>query len=533
MTKNRHGTGTPHGTKKSVGIGKRSHVELLKSEEKWRCIAENSPDAIMVLDLDGVIQFINHSSNQPKEQVIGSSMLDHTAEESKPVVMELLERVRRTGKPDCGESWYLSPAGVRRLFEIRVGPVSQAGQVVAFMINGTDITDRKRMQEEIARTQHLESLGIVAGGIAHDFNNILTAVVTNLAIAKMCVDSKEEILDYLSEAESACLRAVGLTKQLLALAKGGAPIKKPGSIIPLIRETTAFCLRGSNVRCEYCLPDDLWCVDVDEGQIGQAIQNLVINADQAMPGGGTLRVRAENLIVDEAEYPTLKGGRHIRISIEDRGNGIPQELLRRIFEPFFSTKERGRGLGLATTFRIIDRHGGHVRVESQAGVGSTFQILLPASDSPPPAEGMEGDEGPVAGEGRILLIDDDPSILESTGELLNRLGYEVQFAADGQEGIDCYHRARQAGKPFHAVIMDLTIPGGMGGKEAIEPLKKIDPEAKVIVSSGYCEDPVMSSFREFGFSGVAPKPYRVEALAEILKGVIAPSLPGSRPKQQV
>jgi len=503
---------------------KRIEEALLKSEEKWRCMTENSPDFILVLDSDGVIQFINHSQHQPKDQVIGASILDFTAEESKHVVTELLEGVRRTGQPDCRESWYVSPEGVRRLFEMRAGAISRADRVVGFMLNATDITDRKRMQEEIARTQHLESIGILAGGIAHDFNNILTAMVTNLSLVKMFADSKEDIYEVLSDAEAATLRAVGLSRQLLALSKGGSPIKKPACLLPLIRETTAFCLSGSNVRCEFSLPEDLWAVDVDEGQIGQAIQNVVINADQAMPGGGTLRVRAENLVVNEGEYPPLQNGRYIRVSIEDRGNGIPEEWLPRIFDPFFSTKERGRGLGLAITFPIIKRHGGHVHVESQVGVGSTFHILLPASGSPPPAGRMEG-EKPLTGEGRILLIDDDMSIRKSAGNLLRRLGYEVQFAADGQEGIDCYRVARQAGKPFHAVIMDLTIPGGMGGKEAVEHLKRIDPEAKVIVSSGYAEDPVMSNFRAFGFSGVAPKPYTADMLAEILKRVIEPPHP--------
>ncbi len=383
-----------------------------------------------------------------------------------------------------------------------------------------DITERKQLEEEVAKIHQLESLGILAGGLAHDFNNILTAILANISIARVYGDAEPDIVQLLKDAETATLRARGLTQQLLSLSKGGAPIKKPASVAELIRETADFTLSGSNVQSRYRIPRDLWMVEVDEGQISQVVQNLIINADQAMPEGGTLEIRAENITLGEREHANLKAGRYVKISLEDQGSGIPVKQLSKIFDPFFSTKEKGRGLGLTTSFSIVNRHGGHIHVESRVGEGTTFQVYLPATERVVGAAPKSKDLLPQ-GQGRILLVDDEEIVRKSAGEILKRLGYEVAFAREGREAIKAYKQAREKRQPFSVVIMDLTIPGGMGGKEAIKKLLEEDPEAKVIVSSGYSDDPVMSDFQQYGFSGVVTKPYRIHDLGEMLRQMTA------------
>ena len=382
-----------------------------------------------------------------------------------------------------------------------------------------DVTERKQMEQELAKVQQMEALGILAGGIAHDFNNILTAIMANLSMARAFGSLDEDVVRMMTDAEAASLRAKNLTQQLLSFAKGGAPIKKPASISELIRHTTEFYLSGSNVKCEHLIPNDLWLVEIDEGQIGQVIQNLVINADQAMPEGGIIKIHAENVTLGEKEHGHLRQGPYVILSFQDQGNGIPQSRLSKIFDPFFSTKEKGRGLGLAIAFSIVNRHEGHIHVESEPGKGATFQVYLPATKKKLLPREREKKKA-IRGGGKVLLVDDEAIVRKSVGEILKRLGYEVAVARDGAEGIEIYRKAGESNQPFQAVIMDLTIPGGMGGKEAIQQLKKIDPEARVVVSSGYSDDPVMSDFASYGFSGVVAKPYNMETLGKVLDRVI-------------
>jgi CheY-like chemotaxis protein len=292
------------------------------------------------------------------------------------------------------------------------------------------------------------------------------------------------------------------------------------SVPRLVHETAEFALSGSNVKCEYSLPEDLWLVDADPGQLGQVIQNLIINADQAMPEGGRIRVRAENATLADREVGNLAAGRYVKISIQDTGHGIPRKQLPKIFDLFFTTKGRGRGLGLATAFLAVNRHNGHIQADSTQGRGTTFRIYLPASRKKLFEEDAEPDSI-EPGIGRILLIDDERIILRSAGRVLERLGYEVQTALDGRAGLELYEKARQEGRPIDAVIVDLTIPGGMGGREMIQELKRADPQAKVIVSSGYSEDPIMSDFRKHGVSAVVAKPYQIQKLAETVRKVLA------------
>lgn len=399
-----------------------------------------------------------------------------------------------------------------------IGNVSK-DKLLGFWWLRRDISEKKRAEQEILRAQKLESLGILAGGIAHDFNNLLTGILGNISLAITALEPTHKARGRLEAAAKASSRAQELTRQLLTFSQGGAPIKKTASIGELLRDSVVFALRGSNVKCEFNLPADLWHIEMDEGQIHQVINNLVINAVQAMPDGGVISVSAENLVVVADSGLPLKPGRFARISIKDTGVGIPQEYLQKIFDPYFTTKEKGTGLGLATSYSVIRKHDGLITVESQIGDGSTFHFLLPASSDILVSEGA-AEEKAVSGRGRILVMDDDEVIRDMAGELLTLLGYEAAFANDGYEAIEAYNEARTSGNPFDAVIMDLTVPGGMGGKATMEKLREIDPHIKAIVSSGYSNDPIMADYRKSGFVGVLPKPYSAQDLSKLLRGIL-------------
>jgi len=324
----------------------------------------------------------------------------------------------------------------------------------------------------------------------------------------------------LTEAEKACVRAQGLTNQLLTFSEGGAPVKQAIHISKLIVDGCRFALLGSNVNGEYALPADLWPVEVDQAQINQVMNNLVINAKQAMPQGGTIWITAENVTVAADEGLPLGGGRYVRISVRDQGTGIAEDHVPRIFDPYFTTKKKGSGLGLATAYAIVRNHQGLITVESKLGLGTTFRVFLPASGRAP--EHREPVHGrPVKGQGKVLLMDDEEAIRDLAHEILTALGYKVVLAKDGQEAISFYNEARNSAEPFDVVVMDLTIPGGMGGREAIRILTKSCPEIKAIVSSGYSNDPIMAEYEQYGFRGVVAKPYTINQLSEVLKEVIA------------
>jgi nitrogen-specific signal transduction histidine kinase/CheY-like chemotaxis protein len=376
-----------------------------------------------------------------------------------------------------------------------------------------DITMRKRMEAELSKIQKLESIGIFAGGIAHDFNNILATLIGNIALAKDKEMSKDEIFKLLTEAEKASKRAQSLTKQLLTFAKGGAPVKETASIGEVVKESSHFVLSGSKSDCEFSIARDLWPVEADVGQISQVVNNIVINANQSMPEGGMIKIKAENLIIDSENQWKLKLGRYIRISIKDAGIGIASKHFTKIFDPYFTTKQEGSGLGLSTSYSIIKNHGGHITVESKLGSGTTFHIYLPASENSAP---VKEESRVMRGHGRILLMDDDAMLREIIGRMLIKFGYEPEFAEDGAEAIEMYNKAKEAEKPYDAVIMDLTVPGGMGGKEAFQKLLVMDPEAKIIVSSGYSDDPILANFQEYGLKGVIPKPFELGALSKVL-----------------
>lgn len=398
-----------------------------------------------------------------------------------------------------------------------------AGQVTGAVYVFRDVTQEQKSQEELLRASKLEALGLLAGGIAHDFNNVLTGIVGNLSLLREHPGLPAEVSERLALLEKSAFRARQLTLQLLTFAKGGSPIKQTASIAEMISDSVEFSLRGSNVRAEFHLAPDLAPVEVDPGQMSQVIQNLVINSKQAMPNGGVLRVQAENFSIQEKGSLPLPKGRYIRISIQDSGCGIKAEHLSKIFDPYFTTKPKGSGLGLATAYSIMKQHDGLITVESDLGKGSTFHLYLPASArvSAAPAK-TEAKPQQFRGTGRVLAMDDEPAIRVLLSAILKHFGYDSTEVPDGRAALLEYKKALEAGQPYQVVIMDLTIPGGMGGREAITELRALDPQVKAIVSSGYSNDPVMAEYQKYGFAARVEKPYRLQELGAALRGIMQP-----------
>lgn len=382
-----------------------------------------------------------------------------------------------------------------------------------------DITQRKLTEEELLKAQKIESLGVIVGGIAHDFNNILMAVMGNIAFAKTLIPATDKAYERLTLAEAATMKGKDLTRQFLAFTKDGALIKTSISVGKLVRTYGRLTLSGTKSVCQYVIPDDLWRIDADEGQIGQALTNLLMNADQAMQEGGVIEIKCENIQVIEDNDALLKSGPYVKISITDQGQGIAQQNLCKVFDPYFTTKEAGLGLGLASAYAIVKKHGGRLTVESPSGAGATFVMLLPASVSPgetPKIEKITLQQG----HGKILIMDDDEMLLDVLGAMLEKLGYETEFALEGNEALEKYTQSMQNGRPFDAVIMDLITPLGMGGKETMEKLQIIDPNAKVIITSGYSNNSVMMDYESYGFSEVISKPYMYSELSRKLYNLL-------------
>ncbi|HZI48755.1 MAG TPA: ATP-binding protein, partial [Pyrinomonadaceae bacterium] len=386
----------------------------------------------------------------------------------------------------------------------------------------------QRADAERRKAETLEQLGLLAGGIAHDFNNLLTAIIGNISLASLLLPPDDEMATRLDDAKNASMRARDLAQQLLTFARGGAPIKKTASISKLIQDTVSFSLRGSHNRSEYDIAADVAPAEIDAGQISQVIANLVVNADQAMPNGGTLYVSCDNFCYDtnDVVIPDLTPGDYVRVRVRDEGVGIPEKYLKRIFDPYFTTKPKGNGLGLATAYSIIKNHNGLMTVESQVHVGTTFTIYLPASEAQQEEITVEAPRKltpEISGTGRVLVVDDEDAIRDLVEFTLTRLGYEVSQAETALKGVETYHEYLRSGKRFDLVILDLTLPGGMGGKEALKKLIEIDPTVNAIVSSGYATDATMSRYQDFGFRGVIAKPYEAAELGKIVHDVIESS----------
>jgi PAS domain S-box-containing protein len=390
-----------------------------------------------------------------------------------------------------------------------------------------DITERKQTDElkaqlelQIQQTKKLESLGVLAGGIAHDFNNLMGGIFGYIDLA-MAETKEDTVTSYLSKAITTIDRARALTQQLLTFAKGGAPIQAIAHLFPFIQETAKFALSGSNVLCQFNVPQDLWPCNFDKNQIGQVIDNIIINAQQAMPVGGTIVLSARNITLEENEHPILLKGNYVKISIKDCGIGIQKELLNRIFDPFFTTKAKGHGLGLATCYSIINRHGGCIDVESEQGKGSTFIVCLPASQEAA-LVAIKPTDKTHKGSGTFLIMDDEKVMLETIGDMLASLGYTVVGKENGKDAVDFFVGEIKGNRKLSGMVFDLTVPGGMGGKAAVEKIRKLDSAIPVFVASGYAEDPVMKNPVEFGFTASICKPFRISELVEMLNKYMQP-----------
>ena len=398
---------------------------------------------------------------------------------------------------------------------------NREGRVIGVVLVFRDVTERHRMKEELLKVKKLESVGVLAGGIAHDFNNILVAILGNINLALLDGNLEEKTRKLLSKAEKASLRAKGLTQQLLTFSKGGEPVKQTTSIAEIIKDTADFVLHGSNVACRYSLPDDLWLVDIDKGQMSQVIQNIIINAKHAMPGGGTIRVNCKNiesLITPDTSLPL--NDKYIKIDISDIGSGIPDNLIDKIFDPYFTTKEEGSGLGLAITHSIISKHNGYISVHSKLGEGTTFTIYLPASTSELKKEIRQETIETRAASAKIMIMDDEEMVRDVAKAIFTMLGHEVILAADGEEAVELYKRQNDSGQPVDIIIMDLTIPGGMGGEKTVQEILAINPEAKVIVASGYSHDPVMAHYQDYGFIAAIVKPFQIQDIMDIINKLL-------------
>jgi PAS domain S-box-containing protein len=409
-----------------------------------------------------------------------------------------------------------------RLVEGRLVPIANvSSKRVGAVLVLRDITERNRMEEKLQNAAKMESVGILAGGIAHDFNNILTAVLSNLTLLQLDLSAMPDQAALLDEAVHATKRAGDLTLQLLTFSKGGDPVRSAVQLPEIVKEAATFAHRGSGAKSEFSLPPDLWAANVDKAQISQVIQNLVINATQAMAHGGTLRIEASNAHVPPGSLGVLSEGDYVCITVTDTGAGIAAEHLSRIFDPYFTTKLQGHGLGLATVFSIIKRHQGHIEVSSTVGKGTSFTFWLPAAPVADAAPSVPPRFATGAAKGRVLFMDDEVPILTMAERLMRRMGLEFESVADGAEAIKRYKSAKEAGRPFDLVVMDLTIPGGMGGREAISVLRRYDPGVRAIVSSGYSSDLAMADFRKHGFKGMVAKPYDISELASVIRGVLA------------
>jgi PAS domain S-box-containing protein len=503
---------------------KRAEKGLRESEEKFRSLAEKLPNMVFINQGGRVVY-----ANERVEEVMGyprsffySETFDLASIIAPEVWPDVQAQMRRhmLGQEIPPYEYTLIAKDGRRIHAIHATRLLTYGGEKAILGIITDITDKKKLEDELIRASKLESIGVLAGGIAHDFNNILTGIITNMFMAKMNVKDNAETYQLLSEAEKAAYRASKLTKQLLTFSKGGAPVKEVTSIKDIIEDAVGFCLSGSKVDYTLDIPNDLDPVEVDKGQIDQVLNNLIINADQAMPGGGTINVVVRMIDVTRDMKLPLKRGRYVKVSILDTGIGIPPEAASKVFDPYFTTKATGTGLGLTTAYSIVQKHNGYLCFDSIQGKGTTFSFYLPASGmSMSELEETRRVEIP-RGSGRVLIMDDDEVVRTVMERLLKASGYEPTSVGNGAAAIAAYKNARESGKPFEVVIMDLTIQGGKGGKETGGELLAIDPATKIIVVSGYSNDPVMSNYRDYGFKGVVSKPFTIEEFTGVINGVV-------------
>ncbi len=518
---------------REIAEHKQTEEALLESEAHYRLLTENASDVVWKVDSDYRFTYISPADERLRgyraDEVIGHHVFELFDEEGVAALKKIArerETAERQGTKTgtkTFEARHRCKDGRWLWAEISSTPERDAhGAITGYHGMTREITERKEHEKELLKIEKLESLGVLAGGIAHDFNNILTGIMGNISFAQLFLDDTHKSYKPLAEAEKASRRAEELARQLLTFARGGEPVKKVVSLRHLVNETLSLVLRGSNVKGTIEIPDSIHSIEADEGQMAQVFHNIIINAKQAMPGGGTLTVTARNETLDNENTMALPGGSYVKLSFADQGCGISDDVLKRIFDPYFTTKTSGRGLGLASAHSIVKKHGGHIGVNSVIGQGTTVTIHLPstgATYSIYQSDSVAETTGVHTG-GSILVMDDEEIIRRIATNMLEHLGYQVATCEDGTEAIARYTDARESGTPFSAVIMDLTIPGGMGGKEAARQIRAIDPKACLIVSSGYSDDPIMSDYTTYGFKGALAKPYNIKEFGQLLSSIL-------------
>lgn len=502
-----------------------SEAALATERERLAVTLASIGDGVVTVDTEARVVLLNPIA----EQLTG-----WTADEARGLPLEAVFRIfdERSGAPAvdpvgkvlrtgrivglANHTALEARDGTRRSIADSAAPIrAHDGSILGVVLVFRDVTHQHRIEEALARAGKLESLGLLAGGIAHDFNNILTAVLGNLSLAEARLPADHPVREDITEAVRAGGRAQDLTRQLLTFARGGAPIKRATSLDEILRETATFVLQGSSTALVLEVPSRLWTADVDAGQISQVVHNLVLNAHQAMPHGGRIIVRAANIEIGPVADLPLPPGPYLRVDIDDDGAGLPSEHLPRLFDPFFTTKPTGTGLGLTTVYSIVHRHGGHVEAQNLPEGGARFSFWVPVAASPP--DTAPGPREPSPRQPLHVLVMDDNAVLRNlAAACLKQLGCTGRFTEDGEHAIEAYRAAFAAGRPFDVVLMDLTVPGGMGGLEAMARIRAIDPDVRAIVTSGYSSDPVLSDYREHGFAAVLPKPWRIEDLSRAL-----------------
>ncbi|HSN92929.1 MAG TPA: response regulator [Anaeromyxobacteraceae bacterium] len=516
-----------------IALARHALERRVRESERWFSTTLRSiGDAVIATDLQGNVTFVNPAAEGmtgwTRDEVLGRSVSttlqvvhsDTRAPVENPVLRALKDGETVTLPERC---LLVARDGKERQVGDTAAPIrDERGEMLGAVVVFQDRTLHALMEAERARRQSLEHLGLLAGGIAHDFNNLLTAVLANISLARESLERDARAQEWLADAERAVGAATALSRQLLTFAKGGAPVTEAVATERLVRESVTFALRGSTVQCRFEVAGDVWPVQADPAQVGRVLGNLARNAEQALPAGGTVTVRATNVAVEGSTQVPVERGRYVRIEVEDQGVGIPADQIGRVFDPYFTTKPGGSGLGLAVAYSIVVRHGGHIEVSSRPGSGTTFTLYLPASARHPSAAAASAPR-PAAtpGAGRILVMDDEPAIRSVARSMLGRLGWAVEVCQDGGEAVRLYREAREEGRPFTAVILDLTVPGGMGGVEALARLREMDPGVAAIVSSGYSDDAVMADHRAHGFAGAVSKPYGMREIGDALRALLA------------
>jgi len=500
---------------------KKTEEALKESKARFEDLSKASFEAVIFLE-NGVITDANRRFNElfgyDNSEIIGKAGLDIIIPGGIVASMKTTENENRESYETMGQK----KDGTTFPIEIHPRELHIRGKSVKIYVI-RDLTEQKNMEGEILKSRNLQSIGTLAGGIAHDFNNLLMAIVGNISLARMSVGQDGKIGEFLNEAERIAFMGKNLTQQLLTFSRSGDSVRKVVFLGSILRETTEKILGNSSIRARYLIPMDLFPVEIDEDQMKQVFQNMIMNAKEAMPSGGTIVISCENVnITPQNKLPLIKED-HVRISIHDEGIGIPEENMQKIFDPYFTTKgmgsQKGVGLGLSICYSIVKNHNGHIQVDSVPGKGTTFQIYLPASKKDIIEVCIE-EKRPRNGKGRILIMDDEEMILKIAKELLQLMGYEVTTAESGEEALGFYRQAMELKTPFDVVILDLAIPGGMGGKDVIRELIAFDPHVKAIVSSGYLNDPVVKDHKRHGFAGILTKPYEAAELDEKLQNIM-------------